>query len=62
MEGPLDFSMVGILANLAGSLSQAGISLFAISTYDTDYLLVKETALKDAILALSRQGHRIHPR
>ncbi len=40
--GQLDFSIVGVLAKLAGALAEAGISCFAISTYDTDYVLVKE--------------------
>ena len=40
--GKLDFTMVGVLAKLTGALAEAGISCFAISTYDTDYILVKE--------------------
>ncbi|MCH8259253.1 MAG: ACT domain-containing protein [Planctomycetes bacterium] len=40
--GKLDFSIVGLLAKLTGALAEAGISCFAISTYDTDYILVKE--------------------
>jgi len=42
VNGPLDFAMTGVLASLAGPLSDAGIAVFVISTYDTDYLLVKE--------------------
>ena len=41
IKGPLDFSMTGVLASLVSPLSDAGIAVFAISTYDTDYLLVK---------------------
>jgi len=41
IKGPLDFSMTGVLASLVNPLSDAGIAVFAISTYDTDYLLVK---------------------
>ena len=41
IEGPLDFSLVGILSSLASPLADAGISIFALSTYDTDYVLVK---------------------
>ena len=37
----MDFSMVGVLASLVGPLAEAGISVFAVSTFDTDYLLVK---------------------
>ena len=41
VEGPLDFSLTGVLASLTGPLAREGISVFALSTYDTDYLLVK---------------------
>ena len=58
VEGPLDFSLTGILAGLAGTLANAGISLFAISTYDTDYVLVKEPDLEKTIGALSQAGYR----
>lgn len=57
--GPLQFSMVGILVSLAMPLSQAGVSIFVISTYDTDYLLVKGLDLSDALLALRQAGHTI---
>jgi len=59
VEGPLDFSLTGILASLAAPLSAAGISIFAISTYDTDYLLVKEEQLGSAINTLRQYGHHI---
>lgn len=54
MEGPLDFSLTGILASLASPLAEASISIFALSTYDTDYLLVKEQTLQKAITILCR--------
>ncbi|MGC4047728.1 MAG: ACT domain-containing protein [Armatimonas sp.] len=57
VQGPLDFSLVGILAALAAPLARAGVSIFAISTFDTDYLLVKEDQLSDAIAALQAEGH-----
>ena len=57
VEGPLDFALTGILASLATPLAQAGISIFAVSTYDTDYLLVKD--LERAITVLSQAGHQI---
>lgn len=41
IKGPLDFSMTGVLASLVSPLSDAGIAVFAISTYNTDYLLIK---------------------
>jgi hypothetical protein len=55
--GPLDFALVGILANISSLLTKAGISLFVISTYDTDYILVKNTTLAQAISALEIGGH-----
>ncbi len=58
VEGPLDFALTGILADLAGVLASAGISIFAISTFDTDYLLVKEETLDGAVEALTVAGHR----
>ncbi len=60
VAGPLDFSLVGILASLTGTLAEAGISIFAISTYDTDYVLVRTERLGDAIAALCRAGHPIN--
>ncbi len=41
VRGPLDFGLVGILAGISGALADAGVSIFAISTYDTDYILVR---------------------
>jgi hypothetical protein len=55
--GPLDFYWTGILASLTASLAEAGISVFAISTFDTDYLLVKAENLKRAVLKLKEAGH-----
>lgn len=60
VQGPLDFSLVGILAQLSGVLAQANISLFAISTFDTDYLLVRENDLSAAVNALRAAGHSIY--
>lgn len=49
VEGPLDFSLTGILSSLLTPLASGGISVFAVSTYDTDYILVKEEILEQAI-------------
>lgn len=57
--GPLDFSLVGILASLALPLAEAGISIFALSTYDTDYVLVKEADLDKACQTLMEAGHNL---
>jgi hypothetical protein len=53
VEGPLDFSLTGIMATLAAPLATAKISLFAVATFDTDYLLVSERDLEAAIAALA---------
>ena len=58
--GPLDFSLVGILADLSGQLAAAGVSIFALSTYDTDYILVKAAQLAEAQAALVGAGHHIN--
>ena len=60
LKGPIDFSAVGILASLTAPLARSGISLFALSTFDTDYLLVKGADVKRATLALREEGHRVH--
>ena len=59
IDGPLDFGLVGILAEASGRLASAGISIFALSTFDTDYILVKEQRLEDAIAALKSGGHAV---
>ena len=57
--GPLDFSEVGILANISTVLAKASISIFALSTYDTDYILVKSEQVKKASSALTSSGYEI---
>jgi hypothetical protein len=59
VAGPLEFDLVGILAELSTALAEAGVSLFAVSTYDTDHLLVKDVDLARAIVALTSRGHEI---
>lgn len=59
VQGPLEFSLVGVLADLAGALARAGVSIFALSTFDTDYLLVKAADLSVARDALEQEGHKI---
>jgi uncharacterized protein len=60
VEGPLDLSLTGVLASLAEPLARAGIPIFAISTFDTDYLLVKAGNLEAGIAALESAGHVIN--
>ncbi len=61
VSGPLDFGEVGILKALVEPLAQENISLFVVSTYDTDYLLVQGSNLAKASEVLRRGGHRIEP-
>lgn len=56
VEGPLDFALTGILSRLASPLAEAAISIFAISTFDTDYLLVRARDLDAAVAVLQRQN------
>jgi hypothetical protein len=57
ITGPFAFTTTGVLASLSAPLAQAGLSLLAIATYDTDYLLVKAESLEQALAALSAAGH-----
>lgn len=60
VRGPLAFSEIGVLDSLAHPLARAGISIMALSTYDTDYLFVSEPDLEAAIEVLAGAGHTIH--
>ncbi|MCE7007565.1 ACT domain-containing protein [Kibdelosporangium philippinense] len=60
VRGPLEFTLTGIMASLAGSLAAAGVSLYAMSTFDTDHILVKGTDLDRAVAALREAGHEVH--
>ena len=60
VRGPLAFELTGVLASLATPLAAAGVSIFALSTFDTDYLLVPEERLSPALAALDAAGHRLH--
>lgn len=57
--GPLDFSLIGILSSISSILAKEKISIFAISTYDTDYILLKETDLSQGIKALEANRYKI---
>jgi uncharacterized protein len=59
VRGPLDFNLVGVLASLAGPLAAASVSIFAVSTFDTDYLFVREADLDRAVAALRNSGHTV---
>lgn len=57
VAGPLDFSLTGVLAAIAVPLADAGVPIFAVSTFDTDYVLVPADRLDDAVGALRHAGH-----
>jgi len=57
VEGPVDLELTGILASLVAPLAAAGVSIFAISTFDTDYLLIKELHMAQARQVLEAAGH-----
>ena len=59
LVGPFPFSMVGVLASVLAPLAAGGVSIFAVSTFDTDYVLVKRETLATAISALTAAGHEL---
>ena len=59
IQGVLDFSLIGILAGIAEILAENGISIFAISTYNTDYVLMKKESHQKALDILGRTGYEI---
>ena len=61
VAGPLDFGLTGILASIAAPLADAGVSIFGLSTYDTDYVMVKAENVDQATRALEAAGHRVLP-
>jgi hypothetical protein len=61
VQGPIVMTLVGVVAALANPLAEAGISIFAMSTFDTDYILVHEPDFEAAVGALTRAGHVVVP-
>ena len=59
IEGQLDFSLVGVLAKLSGVLAENNIGIFAVSTFNTDYILVKEENYARALRALAAAGYTV---
>jgi uncharacterized protein len=59
IEGPLDLTIVGLIAGVAGVFKDAGVPIFTMSTYDTDYIMVKEQDLGAGIRALEASGHEV---
>lgn len=60
MIGPLEFTMVGVLAAILNPLADAQVSILAISTFDTDYILVTDPDLRAALTALHEAGHQVN--
>ena len=60
IEGPLEFSLTGILSSVSAPLADAEIPIFAISTFDTDYILVKTHHCSKAVSVLENQGHTVN--
>ena len=59
LEGPFEFSEIGVLASVSVPLAEAGVGIFAMSTFDTDYVLVKDEQLGSAVAALRGRGHQV---
>ena len=59
VEGKLPFILVGVLSSLTSTLAQAGISVFGISTYDTDYFFIKASEMERAVATLRNAGHDV---
>ena len=59
VRGPLDFAITGVVSALSAPLAQAGIPIFVMSTFDTDYLLVREARLDQAVSVLRDAGHEV---
>ncbi len=59
IQGVLDFSLIGILSKLSGILAEHKIGIFAVSTYNTDYILVKEENFERALTVLAEEGYTI---
>lgn len=62
LEGPFDFLQTGILASFLDPLAESGVPIFAIATYDTDYVLIREEFASAALDALQSAGHELVPK
>ena len=59
LAGPLDFSLTGVVAALVTPLAEAAVPIFVLSTFETDYLLVRERDLERSVDALAEAGHSV---
>jgi len=60
IKGPLEFNLVGVLSSILNYFTEAQISVFVFSTYDTDYIMVKEKDLEHSLAALYKNGHTVN--
>ncbi len=60
IQGPLDFSLIGILSKISAILAENQIGIFAVSTYNTDYILVRKENFERAMAVLAENGYEIH--
>jgi hypothetical protein len=61
VDGPLDFTLTGIIAAITGPLAQAGVPVFVMSSFDTDYVLIPRKHLEPAITTLGASGIAVRP-
>lgn len=59
IDGSFDLNQIGVISSLAAPLARAGISIFVVSSFDTDYILVKKEKVEQAVTVLSDNGHLI---
>jgi len=59
VEGPLEFDLTGVLAGISRALASAGVPIFVLSSYDTDYILVRAEMISKAVAALRRAGYEV---
>ena len=59
LHGPFEFTLTGVLASVLDPLRDAGIGIFALSTFDTDYVLLPQGRWDEAVRALTEAGHRL---
>jgi hypothetical protein len=60
VAGPLDFGLTGVLVEILAPLAKARLSVFSISTFDTDYVLVREASVAEAVQVLESAGHTVN--
>ncbi len=59
VSGTLEHNLVGIIAKLSASLADAGVSVFTLATFDTDYILIPQSKMRYAVEALREAGHEL---